>query len=456
VAGEHGDQAVAVALEPKPRILDQADPADRPGDQPACVKLRLVEVEQQAHDDFYTVIANPLLWFLQHGMYGLAHAPRLTRREHIAFEDGYRAVNQRFADAVAEEVQVRGGRALVMLHDYHFYLVAEQVRERCPEAVLSFFLHIPWPGPDAWRILPPAWREQLLTGLLGNDVVAFHTEGFARNFLLCVQELLGLPVDLQAMTIDLGDRQVAARHYPISIDVEAMRALAASPEVAEHAGQLRSAFCGDDRQLILRVDRTDPSKNIVRGFAAFATLLEDHPELVGRVSFLALLQPSRQDVPEYADYLAEIGAIVARVNAAHAGEGDAPIDLRLVEDQALAVAAYTVCDVLMVNALADGMNLVAKEAVVVNTRESVLALSENTGAHQELGPFAVTLHPFDIQQQADALHEALTMGRDLRRARRQAAARVVDENDIAKWLSAQLNDLGVHFAAERVRPPGPA
>src|SRR5215216_7181172 len=140
-----------------------------------------------------------------------------------------------------------------------------------------------------------------------------------------------------------------------------MRALAASPEVTEHAGQLRAAFCGGDRQLILRVDRTDPSKNIVRGFEAFATLLEDHPELVGRVSFLALLQPSRQDVPEYADYLAEIGAAVARVNAAHGSEDYQPVDLRLVEDLAMAVAAYTVCDVLMVNALADGMNLVAKE-----------------------------------------------------------------------------------------------
>src|SRR5215208_2107303 len=401
VAGEHGDQAVAVALEPKPRVLDQADRDARPGDQPACVKLRLVEVEQQAHDDFYTVIANPLLWFLQHGMYGLAHAPRLTRREHTAFEDGYRAVNQRFADAVVEEVQARGGRALVMLHDYHFYLVAEQVREACPEAVLSFFLHIPWPGPDAWRVLPPAWREQLLAGLLGCDVVAFHTEGFARNFLLTCQELLGLPVDLDAMTVQVGERTVAARHYPISIDVAGIRELAASPEVAEHAAALTEAFGGDDCQLILRVDRTDPSKNIVRGFEAFATMLEDHPELAGKVTFLALLQPSRQDVPEYADYLAEIGAVVARINAAHGHEGHAPIDLRLQEDLALAVAAYAVCDVLMVNALADGMNLVAKEAVVVNTRDSVLALSENTGAHQELGAFAVTLHPFDIQQQAD-------------------------------------------------------
>ncbi|HJW36652.1 MAG TPA: trehalose-6-phosphate synthase, partial [Actinomycetes bacterium] len=341
------------------------------------------------------------------------------------------------------------GRALVMLHDYHFYLVGQEIRERCPGVLLSFFLHIPWPGPDAWRVLPPAWRERLLTGLLGNDVVAFHTEGFARNFLLSAQELLGLPVDLEAMTVRVGDRVVAARHYPISIDVASLRALAGSAEVAEHARELREAFCDGDRQLVLRVDRTDPSKNIVRGFQAFATMLEDHPELAGRVSFLALLQPSRQDVPEYADYLDEIGAAVARINAAHGAEGHQPVDLRLSGDFALAVAAYTVCDVLMVNALADGMNLVAKEAVVVNRRDSVLALSENTGAHQELGAFAVTLYPFDIQQQADALYESLTMDRGLRRARREAAAKVVEENDIAKWLNAQLTDLGV-------RPPGPA
>ena len=441
VAAEHDGQAVQVALDGEPRLLDQ-DAAGAWNGTPA-VRVRLVEVDRQAHDDFYTVIANPLLWFLQHGMYGLALAPQLTKREHAAWDDGYVAVNRRFADAVVEEVEARGGRALVMLHDYHFYLVAQEVRDRCPDALVSFFLHIPFPGPDTWRVLPPAWRERVLNGLLGNDVVAFHTEGFARNFLLSAQELLGLPVDLEAMTVQVGDRVVAARHYPISIDVEAIRELAATPEVAEHAGALTEAFCVGDRQLVLRVDRTDPSKNIVRGFEAFATMLEDHPELAGKVSFLALLQPSRQDVPEYADYLAEIGATVAKVNAAHGAEGWAPIDLRLAEDLPLAVAAYGVCDVLMVNALADGMNLVAKEAVVVNRRDGVLALSENTGAHQELGAFAVTLHPFDIQQQADALHAALTMDRDLRRARREAAARVVEENDIAKWLTAQLSDLGV-------------
>jgi trehalose 6-phosphate synthase len=447
VAAEHDGQAVQVTLDGELRLLDQDTAAA--GEATPAMRLRLVEVDRRAHDDFYTVIANPLLWFLQHGMYGLALAPQLTKREHAAWDDGYVAVNRRFADAVVSEVQARGGRALVMLHDYHFYLVGREVRDRCPEALVSFFLHIPWPGPDAWRVLPPAWRERILTGLLGCDVVAFHTEGFARNFLLSAQELLGLPVDLEAMTVQVGDRVVAARHYPISIDVAAIRELAAAPEVAEHAATLTEAYCAGDRQLVLRVDRTDPSKNIVRGFEAFATMLEDHPELAGKVTFLAVLQPSRQDVPEYADYLAEIGATVAKVNAAHGGEGWAPIDLRLADDLALAVAAYSVCDVLMVNALADGMNLVAKEAVVVNRRDGVLALSENTGAHQELGAFAVTLHPFDIQQQADALHAALTMDRDLRRARREAAARVVEENDIAKWLTAQLTDLGV-------RPPGPA
>ncbi|HEV3398505.1 MAG TPA: trehalose-6-phosphate synthase, partial [Actinomycetes bacterium] len=314
VAAERQGKAVEVALEPEPRLLD---PDGEDAEGAATVRLRLVEVEPQAHDDFYTVIANPLLWFLQHGMYGLALDPDLTKREHAAYEDGYVAVNRLFADAVIEEVNARGGRALVMLHDYHFYLVGQAVREACPEAVLSFFLHIPWPGPDAWRVLPPAWREQLLTGLLGNDVVAFHTEGFARNFLLSAQELLGLAVDLEAMTVQVGDREVAARHYPISIDVEAMRELAATDAVAEHAATLRQTFCRDDHQLILRVDRTDPSKNIIRGFEAFATMLEDHPELAGKVSFLALLQPSRQDVAEYADYVERIRRVVADVNLKH-------------------------------------------------------------------------------------------------------------------------------------------
>jgi trehalose 6-phosphate synthase len=284
-------------------------------------------------------------------------------------------------------------------------------------------------------------REDLLRGLLGCDVVAFHTTRFARNFLMCAQEVLGLPVDLKAGSAEIDGRTVAARAYPISVDVEAVEKLADSEEVAAHRAAITEQHLSDDRQLVVRVDRTDPSKNIVRGFRAFGQMLEDHPELRGRVTFLASLMPSRQDVPEYADYLAQVGAVVAEINARHHGEGWQPIDLRLQEDLAFAVASYQIADALVVNAVNDGMNLVAKEAVLVNQRGGVLLLSENTGAHEELGPHALTVHPFDLAQQADALHRALTMDRADRDRMLAAAAEVVRSNDVERWLRRQLHDL---------------
>jgi trehalose 6-phosphate synthase len=451
VAQEANGRSVRVQTSPQLSLVEEGEQSDADG---KTLEVRMVETDPWAHEAFYTVVSNPILWFIQHGLYGLTFAPVLTANEHTAFTDGYAAVNSAFADAVAEEVEARGGRALVMLQDYHFYLVAGDVRKRCPDALLSHFVHIPWPGPDSWRVLPPYMRDKLLHGLLGSDVVAFHTERYARNFIHCVKELLGLPVDLQNLTVEVDGRTVYARHYPISVDPAALEATARSEEVAGHIDTLTGMYLasddGDDdaghadappRRLIVRVDRTDPSKNVVRGFLAFGAMLDQHPELAGSVSFLALLQPSRTDVAEYSDYIATIGAVVAEINARHTRNGQQPIDLRMVEDFPLAVAAYAICDVLMVNALADGMNLVAKEVPVVNRRNGVLALSENTGAHEELGAFAVTLYPFDIQQMADALYEALTMPTELRAELLAKAAAQVRENDVAAWLAAQLRDL---------------
>jgi trehalose 6-phosphate synthase len=464
VSREADDGDVDVVTSPVPHLAgDRAngtpvDPDDDASQEPdgPIITVRMVEVDPVAHERFYTVVSNPILWFIQHGLYGLTFSPVLTENERVAFEEGYAAVNRVFADAVADEVQARGGRALVMIQDYHFYLVAEHVRERCPDALLSHFIHIPWPGPDAWRILPPDMRERLLRGLLGSDVVAFHTKRYARNFVTCCEELLGLPVDRDALTIDVDGRQVLARHYPISVDPKALDEVLSTEEVQAHTMALTEAFLSplpsfgtDDepdrppRKLILRVDRTDPSKNVVRGFLAFGLLLDQHPELAGQVSFLALLQPSRTDVAEYGDYISTIGAVVAEVNARHTSSGRQPIDLRLVEDFALAVAAYSICDVIMVNALADGMNLVAKEVAVVNQRGGVLALSENAGAFEELGQYAVPLYPFDVQQMADALYEALTMPEGERVRLLSGAAEQVRSHDVGAWLQAQLCDLGV-------------
>jgi trehalose 6-phosphate synthase len=402
------------------------------------IRVRLVALDPTAQDDFYTLISNPLLWFIQHHLYDLKSAPNITRREIDAFESGYAAVNRRFAEVVAEEVEAAGGDAIVMVHDYHFYLLPAEVRARCPDAVLHHFVHIPWPDPESWRVLPPPMRNALFHGLLGNDVVGFHTERYARNFLLGCQELLALPVDLSAMEVVVDGRVVRARWYPISIDPEAFEAMARSEAVLD---QERELAARRRDHLLLRVDRTDPSKNIVRGFLAYDILLQDHPELAERITFMALLQPSRQDVPEYAAYLDRIKATVDEVNGKHSTGGWRPIELYLEDNLDLAVAAYKQFDVLMVNAMYDGMNLVAKESIVVNARDGVLALSENTGAHMELGAFAVTLHPFDLQQQADAIYEALTMPAEERRDRRNACVRVVHQNDVAKWLEVQLADI---------------
>jgi trehalose 6-phosphate synthase len=434
VITEHEGHSIEIAFSPEMHVVDD----DSVG---PTLNVRYVEVEQERHEAFYTRIANPLLWFVQHGLYGLATEPNITAETHEAYEFGYVAVNKQFAEAVADEVGRRGGKAIVLLQDYHFYLVGEMVRQRCPDAIISHFVHIPWPSPDAWRVLPVQMREGMLRGLLGCDVVAFHTRRSARNFLSCALDMLDLPVDFRAGTIDLGDRKVAARAYPISVDVDSVETLAASEEVAAHRRGLESTLLADSRHLIVRVDRTDPSKNIVRGFRAFGLLLDQHPELRGRVTFLASLMPSRQDVPEYADYLAQVGGVVAEINARHHAEGWQPIDMRLQEDLAFAVAAFQLADVLVVNAVSDGMNLVAKEAVLVNQRDGVLLLSENTGAHDELGDFAITVQPFDLQQQADAMFEALTMDRALRHKLLGGAADTVRGNEVEQWLRSQLDDL---------------
>jgi trehalose 6-phosphate synthase len=415
--------------------------AERDG---ASFQVRFVETDPDVHQRFYAIFANPMLWFIQHYLWDLSNAPDVGEHEKDAFANGYVTVNECFADAVAAEVEARGGEAVVMVHDYHFYLLPSLVRRRCPRALLHHFVHVPWPQPDAWRVLPTDMRTAILEGALGSDLVAFHTQRSARNFLLTCQELLDLEVNFRDMCVGFEGRRVAVRWYPISIDVDDFERLAAAPEVREYEQDLRARRRD---HLIVRVDRTDLSKNILRGFKAFDVLLNEHPELAERVTFLAHLQPSRQDVPEYVDYLEQIRRIAADVNLKHGTTEWQPIDLQLHDDIHQAVAAYKQFDVLLVNSIYDGMNLVAKEAMLVNEHDGVLVLSENTGAHDELGAFALTVNPFDVKAQADVLYQALTMPLEERRDRREQCAAVVRENDLAKWLDRQLADI-----AELSRP----
>jgi trehalose 6-phosphate synthase len=400
-------------------------------------RLRLVAHDPKAYDWYYNVVSNPILWFAQHYLWGLSSAPDWDLGVRHAWAEGYVPVNAGFADAVVAELE-REPEAAVFFHDYHLYVAPRLVRERVPDATLAHFVHIPWPQPDYWRVLPDPIRRSVHEGLLANDVVSFHTRRWRINFLRSCADLTDAAVDFSVYEARLEGRTAAARYCPISVDPVEFAAVAESEPVRAAEEALvaeRPEF------LVLRVDRTDPSKNVVRGFRAYELYLDAHPEMHGRVTMLALLDPSRQDIPEYAEYLGAIQRAARTVNDRFQREGWRPLELRIEDNFPASVAAYKQYDALLVNAIFDGMNLVAKEAPLVNTRDGVLVLSENAGAHEELGPWALTVNPFDVAGQAEAIHEALTMAADERRARIEAIRGRVRSHDILSWIDSQLADL---------------
>lgn len=403
------------------------------------VAVRMVALEPLAQHQTSAVAANPILWFLQHELWDLGCNPTFSRDEHAAFA-GYAAVNAAFGEAVISELDRRSDDTVVMLHDYHLYLVASHVRAQRPDAFLHHFVHIPWPTAETWRTLPTGLGELLLRGLLANDVVAFHTEGYVRNFLDTCERVLSLPVDHEQRLVFIDGRRVAVRWYPISLDPESLRAFAVTEEVVQEREALRGTR---PEKLIVRVDRADPSKNVVRGFLAVDQLLEDHPEWLGRVCLLALIQPTRTDVPQYREYMADIERTAREVNERHGTAEWQPVDLRVGEGLARAVAAYQEADVLLVNPVRDGMNLVAKEGVLLSERDAVLVLSRQAGVFEEVGAFSLGVHPLDVMDQADALHRALVMPAEERRARLRASQAVVERNDAVRWLEMQLQDVVV-------------
>ncbi len=315
---------------------------------------------------FYNVFANPMLWFIQHYLWDLSNAPDIRRNEVEAFEYGYNVVNEDLAHAVIEEIEGHP-EPVVMVHDYHLYTLPALVRRARPDAFLHHFIHIPWPQSDAWRVLPSLIREELFHGLLANDIIGFHTQAYRRNFLQCCRDLLDLDVDFERGVVHHEDREVWVRSYPLPIDAGATLNVAGSERTQEFESEIlrrRRDF------MILRVDRADLSKNVLRGFTAFDLFLEQHPEFRERVTFVAQLMPSRTDVPEYAEYLERIEALVAVVNHRHGTPDWMPIHLKLRDDLEEAIASYKHYDVLLVNAMFDGMNLVAKEGPLVNERRA--------------------------------------------------------------------------------------
>ena len=401
---------------------------------------RLIDLPSNVYHPYYNVISNPLLWFLQHYMLDPAAGAQIDAARRHAWENGYVVANRAFAAALRSEVSPDAPPPIVLLHDYHLYLVAGFARAQGIRAVLHHFVHIPWPTPHYWTFLPPDIRQAICSGLAANDSVGFQTPESADNFLeTCARFVPGAKVDHTRSTVTLHDHVCHVGRYPISIDVAGLRRLANGKAVRHYQEALRPCF---GEQTIVRVDRLEPSKNLVRGFLAYERLLEQHPNLVGKVKLVAFLVPSRTQLAEYRRYRREVQEVVERIHGRYTRPEWRAIEIFYENNYPQAIAGMSLADVLLVNPFADGMNLVAKEGPIVNKCKGVLVISEGAGAYHQLAEAALGVAAGDVEGTADALYRALTMPEAERADRLQRLRRVIEAEDLDWWARRQIEDLG--------------
>jgi trehalose 6-phosphate synthase len=387
---------------------------------PGGVHARLLPLDPGVQRLHYDIVSNGTLWFLYHGLLDLPRRPRFDRRFRDAWE-GYVSVNRSFSDAI---VDVAGPGEAVHVQDYQLTLVPHMLREARPDLHVVHFTHTPFCGPSSMRVLPEYVAHAICSSMAG-CTTGFHTERWARAFRASVQEVLGSDAGV--------GRTFAASFGP---DPEVFAAEVSAPEVEAELSALEERV--GDRQLIVRSDRVELSKNIVRGFLAYDLLLEERPELRERVTFAALLNPSRESLPEYLAYRNEVESTVARVNERWATGDWEPIVLDTRDNYARSLAGLVRSDVLLVNPVRDGLNLVALEGPLANKRDGVLCLSREAGAHDVLQHACISVQPFDLVQTAAALHEALVMAPDERGARAGELRSLAQASPPAAWLETQL------------------
>ncbi|WP_329265219.1 alpha,alpha-trehalose-phosphate synthase (UDP-forming) [Streptomyces pseudovenezuelae] len=386
--------------------------------------VRMLPIPADVHADAYNGIANSVLWFVHHLLYQTPLEPSFDaefRRQWGSYE----TYNRAFAEALAEEA-AQG--AAVLVQDYHLCLVPGMLRELRPDLRIAHFSHTPWAPVDYFRMLPDDIASQLLRGMLGADRLGFLTRRWADAFTACATELAD----------GLGETRIGV--HGLGADADFLRERSHQADVEERIVSLREEI-GEGRRTVVRVDRTELSKNIVRGLVAYRRLLESRPEWRERVVHVAFAYPSRQDLAVYRDYTAEVRRVAEEINDTFGTPGWTPVLLNLEDDFARSLAAYRLADVALVNPIRDGMNLVAKEVPVVSDEGCALVLSREAGAHEELKDDAIVVNPYDVEQTAAALHEALTMPPHERAERAKRLAAAATALPPAQWFLEQLNAL---------------
>jgi trehalose 6-phosphate synthase len=433
----------------------------RLGRQP--LQVRYVPLPADMYRRYYDETSNEILWFLQHYMWSPIHWPNFDEEQIRNWDEGYRPVNEAIARAIVEEASSGssshhndedGSSTIVLLQDYHLYLTSALVRARLPHATIEQFIHIPWPANRYWQFLPDRFVHEIYEGLAGNDVLGFQTESDMQNFLVGAQAFLaGSRVDFDRQTVVWRRRRLAARVYPIPTDAyEIRRTLLTAP--ARAGAHELSESLNEACQVIMRVDRLDPSKNIVRGFQAYESMLRRWPELRGRVCFLAFLIPSRQSLKVYRTYQREVRDLIRSINEKYRTPGWQPIMAFFENNRPRALAAMRRYDVLLVNPIIDGMNLVAKEGPAANERNGVLVLSRTAGASSQLAEVALPVTPTDIDETATELYEALSMSQRERAQRAERAREIVERETPVDWVFAQVRDaVALRRASSRRKSP---
>ena len=416
--------------------VDARDHVRVPPDAPRYT-LRRVWLDRETEDRYYYGLSNEGLWPLCHMAF---QRPVFRLRDW----ESYRRANEAFAAAVLEEAA--GGPALVFIQDYHFALLPRMLKNRNPNLTIAQFWHIPWPNREIFRAFP--WREELLDGLLGNDLLGFHLQYYCANFLETIERSLEAMVDTEHSTISRFGGITRVRPFPISIDFDAHAEMAESAAVRRYGDVWRAQFPAGTL-LGLGIDRADYTKGIPDRLVAIDRLLEAHPEYVGKLVFLQIAVPSRTHIAAYEQLSLEISQLEASINRRWESNGWRPIVVRSTHLPQIELAAlHRLAKFCVVSSLDDGMNLVAKEFVASRTdNDGVLILSSFTGAARELVS-ALPINPFSADEIAGAMHRALTLPFAERRRRMYALRNAVRENNVYRWGAEIMLGLQETSAAE--------
>jgi trehalose 6-phosphate synthase len=445
---DHADDAlwVCAALSEVDRAAAREAPDGRFGldGAPGGSGVRMLDIPPAVFHRAYNAVANSTLWFVHHMLYDTPNQPHFG----MAFGrewDSFRAYNRAFAEALAQDAgpagtagqAARPARALVQ--DYHLTLTPRMLADLRPDVRIAHFSHTPWAPPAYYRMLPDAVGREVLDGVLGADHAGFLCQRWASAFLDCCEAVLGADgarVDRARQQVTYRGHVTGVAVHPLGVDATALTARATEPDVLARMAALAEAARG--RKLIVRIDRTELSKNIVRGLAAYRELLVTHPQWRGKVVHLAFAYPSRHDLPEYREYTARVQRMALEISEEF-GSGDwDPLILQVDDDYARSLAAYRLADVLLVNPIRDGMNLVAKEGPILSDRGCALVLSREAGAAAELSADALMINPFDVSGTAEALHEALAMPEKERKRRAASLARAASAVPPGTWFADQL------------------